>query len=141
MRPSVVVEAEGAELSRSLSRRSVVVMVGAGVLAVGSEVAVIAGADEQSLLVAVLALAAIALGGRDTLRKGFQALRSLRMTMSLLMSVAVIGAIAIRAVARSSGGHLAVRCGRTHRGTELGTGPQRDPFTCRSRSRDGERAP
>ena len=95
MRPSVVVEAEGAELSRSLSRRSVVVMVGAGVLAVGSEVAVIAGADEQSLLVAVLALAAIALGGRDTLRKGFQALRSLRMTMSLLMSVAVIGAIAI----------------------------------------------
>ncbi|MBI4936339.1 MAG: heavy metal translocating P-type ATPase [Actinobacteria bacterium] len=95
MRPSVVVEAEGAELSRSLSRRSIVITVGAGVLAVGSEVAVIAGADEQSLLVAVLALAAIALGGRDTLRKGFQALRSLRMTMSLLMSVAVIGAIAI----------------------------------------------
>jgi len=95
MRPSVVVEAEGAELSRSLSRRSIIVTVVAGVLAVGSEVAVIAGADEQSLLVAVLALAAIALGGRDTLRKGFQALRSLRMTMSLLMSVAVIGAIAI----------------------------------------------
>ncbi len=95
MRPSVVAETEGAELSRTLSRRSVVDMVGAGVLAVGSEVAVIAGADEQSLQVAVLALAAIALGGRDTLRKGFQALRSLRMTMSLLMSVAVIGAIAI----------------------------------------------
>ena len=95
MRPSVVVEPEGAELSRSLSRRSIVVTVVAGVLAVGSEVAVISGADEQSVLVALLALAAIALGGRDTLRKGFQALRSLRMTMSLLMSVAVIGAIAI----------------------------------------------
>ena len=95
MRPSVVVGAEGASLDRSLSRRSVIVTVVAGLFAVGSEVAVILGADEQSVLVAVLAVIAIALGGRDTLRKGFQALRSRRMTMSLLMSVAVIGAIAI----------------------------------------------
>ncbi len=95
MRPSVVAGAEGASLDRSLSRRSVIVTVVAGLFAVGSEVAVILGADEQSVLVAVLAVIAIALGGRDTLRKGFQALRSRRMTMSLLMSVAVIGAIAI----------------------------------------------
>ena len=95
MRPSVVVDAEGAPLERGLSRRSIIVTVVAGLLAVGSEVAVIAGAEEQSVLVAVLAAGAIALGGRDTLRKGFQALRSFRMTMSLLMSVAVIGAIAI----------------------------------------------
>ena len=95
MRPSVVAAAEGAPLDRGLSRRSIVMMVLAGVLAVGSELAVIAGADEQSVLVAVMALAAIVLGGRDTLRKGVQALRSMRMTMSLLMSVAVIGAIAI----------------------------------------------
>ena len=66
-----------------------------GVLAVGAEVAVIAGADEQSLPIAVVAVAAIALGGRDTLRKAVQAVRSRRMTMSLLMTVAVIGAIAI----------------------------------------------
>ena len=95
MRPSVVAGAEGSPLERGLSRRTIAVTVLAGVLAVGSEVAVIAGSDEQSLIVAVLAVAAIALGGRDTLRKGFQALRSLRMTMSLLMSVAVIGAITI----------------------------------------------
>ena len=95
MRPSVVVETQGALLTRSLSRRSIIVSVVAGLLAVGSEVAVIAGAHEQSVLVAILASGAIALGGRDTLRKGLQALRSLRMTMSLLMSVAVIGAIAI----------------------------------------------
>ena len=95
MRPSVVNGTEGAPLVRSLSRRSIIVTVLAGLLAVASEVTVIAGSDEQSLLVAVLAAGAIALGGRDTLRKGFQALRSLRMTMSLLMSVAVIGAIAI----------------------------------------------
>jgi len=95
MRPSVIVEVEGEEPARSLSNRAIAVTVAAGVLAVGSEVAVIAGADEQSVLVGALALAAIALGGRDTLRKGFQALRSRRMTMSLLMSVAVIGAVAI----------------------------------------------
>ncbi len=95
MRPSLVVEVEGAQPIRSLSNRTIVTVVAAGLLAVGSEVAVIAGADEQSILVGSLALAAIALGGLDTLRKGLQALRSLRMTMSLLMSVAVIGAIAI----------------------------------------------
>ncbi len=94
MRPTVVADREGAP-ARSLSRRALVTTVAAGVLAVGSEVAVIAGVDEQSVLVGVMAAAAIALGGRDTLRKGLQALRSLRMTMSLLMSVAVIGAIAI----------------------------------------------
>ena len=95
MRPTVVVGAEGASLDRSLSRRSIIVTVVAGLFAVGSEVAVILGAGEQSVLVAVLAVIAIALGGRDTLRKGFQALRSRRMTMSLLMSVAVIGAVLI----------------------------------------------
>lgn len=51
MRPSVVVDAEaGAALTRSLSHRSIIVTAVAGVLAIGSEVAVIAGADEQSVL-------------------------------------------------------------------------------------------
>lgn len=95
MRPKLIIEDANSASARGLSRRDVVTTVAAGALAVGSEVAVIAGADEQSVLVAVLALAAIALGGRDTLRKGFQALRSLRMTMSLLMGIAVIGAMAI----------------------------------------------
>ncbi len=94
MRPTPVTEPAGSPV-RGLSRRGVIVAVVAGLLAVGSEVAVIAGANEQSLLVGSLAAAAIALGGRDTLRKGLQALRSLRMTMSLLMSVAVVGAVII----------------------------------------------
>jgi Cd2+/Zn2+-exporting ATPase len=95
MRPTMVAGTDDEPLKRGLSRRTVAVMAAAGVLAIGAEVAVIAGADEQSVPIAVMALAAIALGGRDTLRKGVQALRSWRMTMSLLMSVAVIGAIAI----------------------------------------------
>ena len=78
-----------------LPRRVLLTTVAAGVLAVGSEVLVMAGLDEQSVPVAVMAGAAIALGGRDTLRKGWRALLAGRLTMALLMSVAVIGAIAI----------------------------------------------
>lgn len=95
MRPTVVADNEDEPLRRGLSRRTIAVMAAAGVLAIGAEVAVIAGVDEQSVPIALMAIAAIALGGRDTLRKAVQALRSWRMTMSLLMSVAVIGAIAI----------------------------------------------
>ena len=94
MRPELL-DTAAAVASPSLSRSTVMLAVAAGVLAVGSEVAVIAGARERSVLVAGLAAAAIALGGRDTLRKAFQAVRSRRLTMSLLMSVAVIGAVAI----------------------------------------------
>ena len=80
---------------RRLPRRTLFIAAIAGVLAIGSEIAVVARAGEHSILVAVMAGVAIALGGRDTLRKGFQALRSRRLTMGLLMSVAVIGAVAI----------------------------------------------
>lgn len=46
MRPSLVVEADGESPSRSLSRRTIVTTGAGGLLAVGSEVAVIAGDDE-----------------------------------------------------------------------------------------------
>ena len=93
MRPRLVEAlAGGSPEGRALSRRTLVVSAFAGLLAIGSEVVVIAGAPERSVLVAAMAIAAIGLGGRDTLRKGFQALRSRRLTMNLLMSVAVVGA-------------------------------------------------
>ena len=98
MRPTLLTESETSPPStgqRRLPRRTLLLAVVAGVLAVGSEVVVLAGVGEHSVLVAVMAAAAIVLGGRDTLRKGFQALRSRRLTMGLLMSVAVIGAVAI----------------------------------------------
>ncbi len=95
MRPRLLIATPTATHSRSLSNRTIVTTVVAGLLAIGSEALVIAGAKEQSVPVAVLALSAIGLGGRDTLRKGLQALKTRRLTMALLMSVAVIGALII----------------------------------------------
>jgi Zn2+/Cd2+-exporting ATPase len=96
MRPKLVVlVVTGVGTPTVLPRRTVVVMALAGVFAIGSEVAVIAGLNEHSVPVAALAFTGIVLGGRDTLGKGFQALRTRHLTMGLLMSVAVLGALAI----------------------------------------------
>lgn len=83
------------EQSRALPHRVLLTTLAAGLLALGSEAVVIAGYEERSVLVGAMALGAIVLGGRDTLRKGFRALLNRRLTMGLLMSVAVIGAVVI----------------------------------------------
>lgn len=67
----------------------------AGVFAIGAEVVAYATQNEQSLPVIAMSLLAIALGGRDTLRKGFTALRTLTLNINFLMSIAVIGAALI----------------------------------------------
>ncbi len=95
MRPKLLIATPAATNSRTLPTRTIVTTVVAGILAISSELIVIAGVKERSVPVAILALAAIGLGGRDTLRKGFQALITRRLTMALLMSVAVIGALII----------------------------------------------
>lgn len=95
MRPKVLLDPPSSVPSRALSKKTIVVTTAAGVLALSSEFVVIAGAKEQSLPVAVCAGLSIALGGRDTLRKGWQALRTRRLTMALLMSIAVVGALLI----------------------------------------------
>ncbi len=94
MRPRLITPAAAAETPR-LPRSTIVTTVVAGVLAIGSEGLVIAGLDERSAPVIAVAVAAIALGGRETLRKGWQALTARRLTMNLLMSVAAIGAMVI----------------------------------------------
>ena len=96
MRPRLLVAPGSTDVQgRSLPRRTIVLAVIAGLFAIGSEIAVVAGLKERSVPVAMLALVGIGLGGRGTLRKGFQALRSRRLTMNVLMSVAAIGAVAI----------------------------------------------
>ena len=95
MRPSLVIPVAGVDQERRLPRSALMIKAVAGVLAIGSEIVAVAIGQEHSPIVAVMAVAAVVLGGRETLRKGWQALRSRRLTMNLLMSVAAIGALAI----------------------------------------------
>lgn len=67
----------------------------AGVFAIGAEVMAYVSGNEQSAAVIALSLLAIVLGGRETLHKGFTALRTFTLNINLLMSVAVIGAVLI----------------------------------------------
>jgi Cd2+/Zn2+-exporting ATPase len=67
----------------------------AGVLAIGAEALAWAGYGEASVPVVIGALASIALGGRETLKKGWIALKTLSLNMNLLMTIAVIGAALI----------------------------------------------
>ena len=72
MRPTLLTDTDTSTQpagQRRLPRRTLLLAAIAGVLAVGSEIAVLAGAGEHSVLVAVMAGTAIVLGGRDTLRK------------------------------------------------------------------------
>jgi Cd2+/Zn2+-exporting ATPase len=67
----------------------------AGVLAAGAEALALYTGEDTSIPVVGLALAAIALGGRQTLYKGWIALRHLTLNIHLLMALAVIGAALI----------------------------------------------
>ena len=65
----------------------------AGVLALGAEVS--HWLDQPGWISALLALAAIALGGLDTYRKGWVAVRHRTLNINALMSIAVTGAVLI----------------------------------------------
>ena len=67
----------------------------AGVLAAGAEGLALYSGEDASWPVVTLALSAIALGGRQTLFKGWIALRHLSLNIHLLMALAVIGAALI----------------------------------------------
>ncbi|MGI3129197.1 heavy metal translocating P-type ATPase [Halopseudomonas pachastrellae] len=68
-------------------------LVVAGVLALGAEVS--HWLDQPGWISALLALAAIALGGLDTYRKGWVAVRHRTLNINALMSIAVTGAVLI----------------------------------------------
>lgn len=65
------------------------------VLAIVAEVVAWSTGNERSWPVAGLALASIALGGKETFHKGWIALKTFTLNINFLMSLAVIGAIAI----------------------------------------------
>lgn len=67
----------------------------AGILATLAEVLVFAGQKDNSWSVIAMAVGSIALGGRETIRKGIVSLRTLTLNINFLMTIAIIGAIAI----------------------------------------------
>ena len=70
-------------------------MAASGVAAIGAEILAWTVASETAPAVIALALFSIATGGLPTLRKGWIALRTFTLNINFLMSIAVIGAIAI----------------------------------------------
>ena len=66
-----------------------------GVAAVGAEIAAWVTGRESSVLVIGLAVGSIVLGGRETLKKGWLALRRFTLNINFLMTLAVAGAVAI----------------------------------------------
>lgn len=78
-----------------VSRRTWIFMAVSGIAAMTSEIVAWSSASEQSFVVIALALLSIATGGFSTLKKGWIALKNFTLNMNFLMSVAVIGAVAI----------------------------------------------
>ena len=79
----------------SIAKRQWILMTVAGIAAISAEVVAYTTGNETSIVVAVLALTAILTGGVVTLKKGWIALKTFTLNINLLMSVAVIGAVAI----------------------------------------------
>ncbi len=84
----------GADLP-GISSTQKVAMVLAGIAAIGAEAIAYSTGRETSILVISLAILAIALSGRETLFKGWIALKNFTLNINLLMTVAVIGAVLI----------------------------------------------
>lgn len=92
---------EGAEAAAEkegaapVPRAAWVVMGVSGVAALAAEAVAYATGSETSPVVIGLSLVSIAVGGRETLRKGWVALRTLTLNMNFLMTVAITGAVLI----------------------------------------------
>jgi Cd2+/Zn2+-exporting ATPase len=85
-------EADGAP---AVPAKTWALMAVSGIAAIGAEILAWTGAAEASAPVIALALISIVTGGLGTLRKGWIALKTFTLNINFLMSVAVIGAVAI----------------------------------------------
>jgi len=79
----------------AVSARTWGLMAASGAAAIGAELLAWTVASETAPAVIALALLSIATGGLPTLRKGWIALRTFTLNINFLMSIAVIGAMAI----------------------------------------------
>lgn len=79
----------------AIPRAEWVVMGVSGLSAAIAEIVTLATGNDASALVIGLAVLSIAVGGRDTLRKGLLALRTFTLNINFLMTIAILGAICI----------------------------------------------
>ncbi|MCA3063188.1 MAG: heavy metal translocating P-type ATPase [Rhodocyclaceae bacterium] len=94
-KPGATTVAADEHQAASISKRQWILMTVAGIAAISAEVVAYTTGNETSIAVALLALIAIFTGGVETLKKGWIALKTFTLNINLLMSVAVIGAVAI----------------------------------------------
>ncbi len=94
-KPDATAVAAEKHQAASISKRQWILMTVAGIAAISAEVVAYTTGNETSIAVALLALIAIFTGGVETLKKGWIALKTFTLNINLLMSVAVIGAVAI----------------------------------------------
>lgn len=78
-----------------VSRKTWALIAMSGTAAIASEILAWTGAAETAPAVITLALFSIATGGFSTLRKGWIALKTFTLNINFLMSLAVIGAVAL----------------------------------------------
>jgi Cd2+/Zn2+-exporting ATPase len=87
--------APSAHIEPRLSLTQKILLTVSGVAAAGAEALEWAGHTDVSALVVVLAAISIATGGLPTLKKGWIALKTFTININFLMSLAVLGAMAI----------------------------------------------
>jgi len=79
----------------SVSKRTKLLVGLSGIMAIAAEATGWITGNEQSLVVVALSILAIAVGGIDTLKKGFIALKTFTLNINFLMVVAITGAMLI----------------------------------------------
>lgn len=72
------------------------IMAASGVFAFAAEIYSWASGQERTWPVIAMALISIALGGRETLRKGFISVKTFTLNINFLMTIAILGALAIQ---------------------------------------------
>jgi len=88
--------AETHEHPVAVSRTTWALMTISGAAAVAAETVAWSTGRESSLPILLLALLSIATGGKETLRKGWLAVRTFTLNINFLMTLAIIGACAIQ---------------------------------------------
>lgn len=83
------------QLSQTVTKKDWIIISLSGLFALTAEIIALSAHTENSIPVILLAIASMLMGGRQTFLKGLRAIRYFNLNMNFLMSIAIVGAIAI----------------------------------------------